>query len=112
MYGPPPPPIREALLGRVIPTVMDRGAKVMDRILAIRDMGRVGHLLGADSLIDLLRDGDAALKEEVVWSLEAISGRVLGDDVEPWSSWWDGLPGRGIGASDSQRPGVEGQDSG
>ena len=87
--GEPPPDVRAALLDRVIPIVLDPAARPMDRILAIRSMGQAGYRLGADALIGLLRAGDPTLKDEVVWSLEAISGRPFGDDAGRWSAWWD-----------------------
>ena len=64
----------------------------MDRILAIRALGWAGNVLGADALIGLLGAGGEIPKEEIVWSLEAISGMVWGDDLNRWSDWWDGLP--------------------
>ena len=90
-HEPPPPHIQEALTERVIPIIRDPQAKIMDRIQAIRDMGREGYVLGADALIVLLRDGDEILKEEIVWALEAISGVTWGDDPDRWRTWWDEL---------------------
>jgi hypothetical protein len=91
-YGPPLPRIRDALTERLIPTVLDRRARIMDRILSIRGMGWAGDVPGADALIGLLRAGGEIPKEEIVWSLEAISGLARGDDLNRWSEWWDGLP--------------------
>jgi hypothetical protein len=91
-HGAPSPRIRDALMERLIPTVLDQRAKIMDRILAVRGMGWTGHVLGADALIELLRDGSEVPKEEVVWSLEAISGMAWGDDLERWTTWWENLP--------------------
>jgi hypothetical protein len=91
-HEPAPPALRDALLERVIPTVRDRQAKIMDRIQAIRDMGRVGYALGADALIDLLRPGSEVPQEEIVWALEAISGMAWGDEQKRWKTWWEGLP--------------------
>ena len=90
-HEPPPPHIQEALTERLIPLVRNPQARIMDRIQAIRDMGRVGYVLGADTLIDLLQDGDQTLKEELVWALEAISGLAWGDDPDRWRAWWDDL---------------------
>jgi hypothetical protein len=91
-HGSPSPRNRDALTGRLIPTVQDRQGRIMDRVLAVRALGWSGHVLGADSLIDLLRGGGEVPKEEVVWSLEMISGMAWGDDLDRWSAWWDGLP--------------------
>ena len=99
-YGPTPPHVRDALRERLIPTITYRKASVMDRILAVRDMGRAGYLYGADVLIDLHRDGDEVLRPEVVWSLEAISGHVWGDDADRWRAWWEGLPEDVLGVAD------------
>ncbi len=88
----PSPRMRLALTGRLIPSALDRRAKVMDRILAVRAMGWEGHALGADALIGLLRGGGEVLKEEVIRSLEMISGTAWGDDLDRWEAWWEGLP--------------------
>src|SRR5271157_3884310 len=86
-HGSPPNDIRDALTNRVIPIVEDEGANTLERIQAIREMGRAGYALGADALIDLLGKDDQIPSEEVVWSLESISGLALGDDVEKWTDW-------------------------
>jgi hypothetical protein len=91
-HEPPPAVLREALIDIVIPLVSDRSAKREDRIQAIRDMGNTGYTLGADALIDLLRERDRELRATAVWALEAISGTVGGDDVAHWEDWWDDLP--------------------
>jgi hypothetical protein len=88
----PPPDIRRAIRQRVIPTIHDRSARFMDRILAIRELGCAGFAFGADALIELLHGGVKRSREDVVWSLESIAGLALGDDPKAWSSWWDGLP--------------------
>jgi len=91
-HGPPPPHIRDTLLVGVIPIVQDHGAHPLERIQAIREMGRAGYVLGADALIEILDADDQIPREEVIWSLEAISGLVLGADPKRWADWWDGLP--------------------
>src|SRR5262249_14307479 len=91
-YEPAPPDVGDALLKRVLPVVRDRRARRGDRILAIRELGGAGYLLGADALIELLREDGDIPKEEIVWSLEMISGRVWGDDSDRWQAWWDDLP--------------------
>lgn len=97
VYESPPPQVQDALLGRIIPIVQDHRAKIMDRIQAVRAIGLAGHVLGATALIDLLREPGEIPKEEIVWSLEAISGLVLGDDPERWSAWFSELPREAIG---------------
>jgi hypothetical protein len=106
-HGPPPGPVRDALADRLVPLIVDPGAKLMDRIRAVREMGRVAHAFGSDALIELLRDGDGSAipREEIIWSLEAIAGLVLGDDPDAWSSWWARLPDAARGLS----PHAEGQ---
>lgn len=95
-YEEPPPRVREALLNRVIPAVRDRQSRSENRILAIREMGVQGFLLGADALIDLLRDCDDIPKEEVVWALCMLSGMAWGDDPDRWQGWWESLPMTGM----------------
>jgi len=91
-FPPPPAHFLDELLNRVIPLIEDRQAKREDRILAIRNMGTEGYVLGADALIGLLQGDDAIPKEEVVWALEAISGMTYADDHDRWAAWWSGLP--------------------
>jgi hypothetical protein len=88
----PPPTIRDALVERVIPAAGDPERPVMRRIQAIRDVGAAGYVLGADALIDLLRDPDELIREAAVWSLESISGLALGADAGRWAAWWAELP--------------------
>jgi hypothetical protein len=91
-HRPPPPEIRDALLERVIPIAQDPNAIGMDRIQAIREMGRIGYVLGADALIDLLGQEDQIPAEEIIWSLESMSGLAFGNHVERWMDWFDHLP--------------------
>ena len=85
-HGPPPHDIRDALNERVIPIVEDAGANTLERIQAIREMGRTGYVFGADALIDILVKDDQIPSNEIVWSLESISGLALGDDVRKWTT--------------------------
>jgi len=102
-HGPPPSDIRDALLEKLIPIVEDEEANTLDRIQAIREMGRAGYALGADALIDLLGKDDQIPSAEVVWSLESISGLALGHDVEKWTDWFDHLPSDATGVTDMPR---------
>jgi hypothetical protein len=86
-HTPPPPHAQQALLERVIPILRDERAKRIERIQAVREMGRIGWALGADVLVDLLRTDGRIPRAEIIWSLEAISGLALGDDVERWAEW-------------------------
>jgi hypothetical protein len=90
-YGSPPPHVGFALLDAVIPVVRDRNAPVIERIQAIREMGRAGYVLGADTLLELLGSRNPIPREEIVWTLESISGLALGDDRSKWAQWWHSL---------------------
>jgi hypothetical protein len=91
-HEPPPPRVREALLQRAIPFIQDPDAPPEEKILAVRDMGSAGYLLGADALIPLLAEDDAELRRTAAWALEAISGVPAGEDVGRWQEWWQNLP--------------------
>jgi predicted RNA-binding Zn-ribbon protein involved in translation (DUF1610 family) len=88
----PPPHVEEGLLNRLIPLIENRQGNREDRILAIRNMGSKGFVLGADALIGLLGREDAIPREELTWALEAISGMAYGDDPGRWIAWWNSLP--------------------
>jgi hypothetical protein len=91
-HEPPPPHIRDPLQERLIPAVLDRQGKTIERVQAVRDMGRAGYTLGADALIDTLRAGDESVMNEVVWALESISGRTFGQNTGLWAEWFKSLP--------------------
>jgi hypothetical protein len=74
----PPTHIRLAISERVLPAIRNRNLKRMERILAIRDLGRAGFAYGASVLIDLLRDPRDLPPEELVATLESIAGLALG----------------------------------
>ena len=77
---------------RLIPLVENCQANTDDRVLAIRNMGSTGYVLGANALIGILGSDDIIPREPVVWALEAISGVAYGDDQDRWAAWWNGLP--------------------
>jgi len=92
-HEPPPLRIRTALLEWVIPFLRDPDVDNDEKILAVRDLGSAGFLLGTETLLDLLRnEDDADLRREVVWALEAISGIAAGDDVGAWEVWLKSQP--------------------
>jgi hypothetical protein len=99
-HRPPSPELREALMARVIPIVENGGASTLERIQAIREMGKMGYVMGVDALIVLLSEDDQIPAKEVVRSLESISGLALGDDVENWTDWFDHLPSDATGVND------------
>jgi hypothetical protein len=92
----PSPEARATLLECVIPTIQDRGAKPIDRILAVREMGKAGYSFGADVLIGLLDEDQEIPKKEIIWALETISGRVLNDSPSAWDAWLDQLPAEAV----------------
>jgi len=102
-HGPPPSDICDALLDRVIPIVQDHGADQLERIQATRDIGRAGYVLGADALIEVLGKQDQIPAEEVVWSLESISGLALGNDLDRWIGWLNHLPAETARVADLAR---------
>lgn len=91
-HEPPPPGVREALLERVLPVIRDAGAARGNRILAIREWANAGYVLGADALIDRLRDPGEIPRDEVIWALRMVSGLAWGDEPDRWQAWWEGLP--------------------
>jgi hypothetical protein len=91
-YEPPPSGIGEAPLDRVLPVIRDPRSRLGNRILAIREWAHAGYVLGADVLIDLLRDPGDIPKEEVVWALCMASGMAWRDEPQRWQAWWDELP--------------------
>jgi hypothetical protein len=103
LHGPPPPDIRHALTNRVIPIIRNRHADQLETIQAIREMGRTGYVLGADTLIDLLGKDDQIPAKGVVWSLESISGLALGADVKGWIDWFGQLHEDATGSTDVAR---------
>jgi hypothetical protein len=96
---PPPPHVLEALLTRVLPVIRDPEAPRGDRILAIRDWKKAGVTLGADTLIELLRNPGDISKDEIIWSLNAVSGMPWGDDPARWQAWWDDLSTESTGSA-------------
>jgi hypothetical protein len=95
-YVPPPPEIQQALTNAIIPTIRNPSARIMDRIQAIREIGRVGYAMGADTLIDLLRSNNMILTPEIVWSLQAVSGQGWGHDVDRWQAWIESVPAAAV----------------
>jgi hypothetical protein len=60
-------------------------------------MGRAGYVVGAEALIELLREDGEIPRAEIIWSLEAISGLNHGHDIKRWTQWWDKLPQDAMG---------------
>lgn len=55
---------------------------------AIVCAGRLGDYASIPSLARWLRDGDAGVKSDALWSLRQISGLVFDDDAARWQSWF------------------------
>jgi hypothetical protein len=90
-HGPTPRRALDLLRERVLPIVRDSSMPVETRVRAIREMGKAGFLLGANELVALLELDDGALRPEAVWALESISGKALGENLEDWERWWEGV---------------------
>jgi hypothetical protein len=103
-HEPPPARVRAALVQRIIPLINDPDSPVPEVVLAVRDMGIAGYVLGADRLIRLVGDEDARLRDAAVWALESISGEPHGEDLGAWQAWWDRLPRQVEPAS--EEPGI------
>ncbi len=84
----PPPEVRIAIIDRLVPAIIDRSKKAHDRIVAMRSLGLTGFVLGADTLIDVLRERDDRFTPTATWALESISGLPLGSNADWWSDWW------------------------
>jgi hypothetical protein len=92
----PPPRARQWLINHVLPVIRDRAAPPKDRIDAIREWRTAGFVLGADTLIGVLRNPGDIPKAEVVWALRMVSGMAWEDDPGRWQAWRDGLPASAI----------------
>jgi hypothetical protein len=88
---PPPPRVRDGIVHRLLPVIRDRGARPEDRVRAIREWRKAGYPMGADALIDRLREPGEIPREEIVWALRSVSGMTWGDEPERWRAWWDDL---------------------
>ena len=45
-------------------------------------------MLGAGALIEVLANDEQSPADDIVWSLEAISGQALGRDPRRWTDEW------------------------
>ena len=97
-HAAPPAEYAEVLASGPVATIKNEQSPLVERLRAIRRLGREGFVVGADALIDVLRRGPAELAAEATWALEAISGQPLGADVARWEAWRAGLPCEVIGA--------------
>lgn len=100
-HVPPPAEYAEVLARGPVATIENEQAPQIERLRAIRRLGREGFVVGVNALIDILRRGPEDLTVEAVWALEAISAQPLGADVAAWEAWRANLPAE-IGDSQSQ----------
>lgn len=100
-HVPPPAEYAEVLASGPVATIENEQAPLIERLRAIRRLGREGFIVGVDALIGVLRRGPEDLTDDAVWALEAISAQPLGADVAAWEAWRANLPAE-IGDSQSQ----------
>jgi hypothetical protein len=101
----PPPEVRAAIIDRLVPAIVDRSKKAHDRIVAMRSLGSAGYVVGAGTLIDVLREGDDRFTQTATWALESISGLAWGADPDRWSDWWSTRDPQALGALElTERP--------
>jgi hypothetical protein len=98
-----PPHLRFVLGERVIRMIRDRNIRPIERIQAIREMRRAGYVAGANALIALPGADETIPSEEIVSSLEAISGLALGLDKPLWLDWFDQPPEEAVRVADRVR---------
>jgi len=77
---------RQQIAEDVVPLVLNPDADLDLRCRAARNLAG-GSLLGAEALIGLLADAPDELRQDVLWSLEAIAGRRFGEDPAAWRLW-------------------------
>lgn len=87
----PPESIRADLEERVMPTIRDRRMRRGNVLLALHDWAGLGYPLGADAVIDRLRDPGEVPKDDITWALAMVSGHPWGDEPDRWQAWWDDL---------------------
>lgn len=95
-HVPPPAEYAEVLASGPVAKIENEQAPLIERLRAVRRLGREGFTIGVDALIGVLRHGPEDLAAEAVWALEAISGRPLGADVAAWEAWRESLPGEAV----------------
>lgn len=95
-HVPPPAEYAEVLASGPVATIKNEQAPLIERLRAIRRLGREGFAVGVDALVDVLRRGPEELAAEATWALEAISGLPLGADVARWEAWRADLPDEAV----------------
>jgi WD40 repeat protein len=79
--------VRRQIVEDFVPILLDPAADLELRCRTARSLGTAGSLVGAEALIKLLADGPEDLRQDALWSLEAIAGRRLGEDPAAWRAW-------------------------
>jgi WD40 repeat protein len=85
---PPAANVAGYLLAGPIAKVASPATPLGERIMAIRELGELGFLTGADALIALLGEDNQDCRREAVWALQCISGKALGSSAANWRAWW------------------------
>lgn len=91
-HAPPSREHAERLLKGPVATIRNLESPTLERLRAIRQLGRDGYVVGVEALIDVVRQGPADLAEEAIWALETIAGRSFGKDAAQWDAWRASLP--------------------
>jgi hypothetical protein len=79
--------VRAQILEEWIPFVMNAEADLERRGCIVRSLGTAGSLLSAEPLIELLSDASPEIRQDALWSLEALAGRRVGESPEAWRGW-------------------------
>jgi hypothetical protein len=84
-YLTPQPIIKNAIVDQIIPSLNCADTSFEQRQILIRRLGAAGYVFTLSQLLDQLQRGPSEIRDDVIWSLEAISGKHCGADVERWS---------------------------
>lgn len=98
-HHPPPERLAAYLTAGPIAKIASPETSPSERVIAIRELGEHGYLLGADRLIDLLHGANEEIRAEAVWALECISGKVLGWSATSWQAWWQSVSEQGAASA-------------
>ncbi len=69
----------------------------------MRALGGAGYVLGADALVEMLRERDDRFTNAATWALESISGFAWGSDADRWSEWLAGRDPKAVSAFEFAR---------
>jgi hypothetical protein len=91
-YDVPPPQRQVQLQSLISQRILDRTLPAAERARAVRCLGGTSYAGAAGVLIALVDDPRCEFRDEIIRSLENLSGRALGDDLTAWQAWWSALP--------------------